>query len=167
MDWGSRYLLTALPVLALLSARNLERVGKDVRMAYDVRLFAMFLLVLASGLSQWKGWQAIEADLAFSRNTAQVVRSLPSEAVVSDVWWLGPELTLAAVGKQQFLLRPTADTEPFVQVVHTLRLREFCYLGSVEGAERLSRPVRSASPPFRIGHTWKEGGWVATLFSQK
>lgn len=161
MDWGSRFLLTVLPLLALLSAHQLERVWlatpQPRRLAWRV---VGAVLLVNSLASQLRGWQAIVADLAFSRHTAQVVRALPTETLVSDVWWLGPELALSPPGRRHLLVRDAEDAQRLTVAAEQLRLTEWCWLGSAAGLAQVREVAGRHGQPLRVVRQWREGDWT-------
>jgi len=116
MDWGSRYLLTVLPLLALLAARVLEGQYRAEKLqSYETqpqkfaqaqkvnqaqalggaRSFA-FVVIGMLGLSiacQCCGLAAVRNDLAYSRELNRAAAAAAPATLVTDLYWLGPELT--------------------------------------------------------------------------
>lgn len=115
MDWGSRYLLTVLPFLVLLAAGVLERQyqGTPVgtRRAFLPILGAVIGISIAS---QGCGLAAVRNDLLYSRDLNQKAAAVATSALVTDIYWLGPELTASSLPQAQFLVRSEADRQLFL-----------------------------------------------------
>src|SRR5262249_29060483 len=92
-NWGSRYLLTALPFIALLAAHRLERDYTSLKGSLKwAPAFCAACLAMLSTVSQVHGYHAIEEDLQYSHELSVAAQSVTTPAIVTDIYWLGAEL---------------------------------------------------------------------------
>ncbi len=94
LNWGSRYLLTMSPVLALLALRNIERLatsgGKRGLVWAGVGVYALFAVFAFS-----RATQTYHAKRLVDGVHARTVAGIQSRVTATDRWWLGPELAPA------------------------------------------------------------------------
>lgn len=160
MNWGSRYVLTCLPLLFLLTAWVLEREWEGVsRPGRVLWATGTASLLLVSLVSQARGYQAIRRDLHESRILIEQARQLPVPVLVTDHFWLGPELTAGDIPQRQFHLRDEdADRILFFTAVERLGVDRFAWSGSEAARDSLARVGAARRPPWVKGGI--EGGWT-------
>lgn len=168
LDWGSRYLLTVLPFLALLSAYALERgwtrAGKGERT--EIAAVAA-LLIVVSGLIQPNGLKTVQKDLEFSRLLNEGAKTVHTPALVSDLFWLTPETTPTPLRTVSFYVRGGRNEwERFLDGIERAGWREFTFYGSpgryielMEVARR--RPRAYTNLPLQYGYGLPYGRFVA------
>lgn len=157
LNWGSRYLLTALPLLALLAARKLETdyltVATKNRWAVGACVAAVAIVSL---LSQRRGYRAIEKDLIYSHELNTTVASTRAPAVVTDLYWLGAELTPSTKLPPVYLIRDSEESRGALRhALDTQRMNEFVYFGNRDGFNEISRAFGKNERDFkprRIGY---------------
>lgn len=152
MDWGSRYLLTVLPWLVLLSRWAWRQLAQEParhgRIAAPVVLATLVALSLSA---QLRGLAAVRQDLIFSRALIDVARAQPGPVLVTDLAWLGPELTASPTPPPpQFLVRGDDDRRLLLATLRARSPAGFTYMGSFEGLAPLAHALRHADPPLRV-----------------
>ena len=174
MDWGSRYLLTVLPLLVLLAAAALEsQVLRSGRAGRSLLLAATVVLVGVSGASQCCGLAAVRADLAYSRALNRAAGTLDpfanSSALVTDVVWLGPELAASASRDPRLLVRSAGDRRLLLSALD--RAPGFTFMGTDAGCAALAadaaRGVFPSGSAFRPVASWPEAGLRLARFERR
>lgn len=152
LNWGSRYLLTVLPWLALLVAHRLEQdyniAGRFGRWAVVV---CAGVLITVSFYSQRLGFLAIRKDLDYSRELNRVVDSAPTQVVVTDIYWLGAELTSVPPRRTLFLVRDTEEARrALFRALDRLGATAFTYFGDRPGLALLTPAAAALDWPYKI-----------------
>lgn len=160
MDWGSRYLLTVLPWLFLRSLCAWRLVWQEARgrgrLAAGLVLASLTLLSLSA---QLRGLAAVRQDLAFSRDLMDTARRAPGPLLVTDLDWLGPELTASPTPlPERFLVRSGDDRRLLLGTLDSRRAHGFTYMGSFEGLDLLARAAAHADPPLTVSRLWEGTG---------
>lgn len=170
LEWGGRYLLTALPLLVLLAAGALERLHALAPQGPRRRavLAGAATLVAASLAGQVQGLAAVHRDLAFSRDLIGAARAAPGPALVTDLTWVGPELMASPVPlPEQYLVRSGEDRLLLLDTLRTRRLSGLTYMGSFEGLDLLARAVSHADPPLFMADKWEGAGLRLARFAPR
>ncbi len=157
MDWGSRYLLTLLPLLILLALWNWETAWRVTKRRWLWALggrgpltAGVMALLIVSLFSQWRGYQAIESDLRYSRAVILCLHAIPSPVVVTDQWWIGPE-TATEHSPPQFLVNADEPShQVFFAMLRQLKVRDFTYVGTFSGLELLKWAAQHEAEPFQV-----------------
>lgn len=152
LNWGSRYLLTVLPWMALLVAHRLEQ---DYNIAGRLGRWAVVVcagvLIAVSLYSQYLGFLAIRKDLGYSRELNRVVDSAPTQVVVTDIYWLGAELTTVPPKRTLFLVRDTDEARrALFHALDRLGVTAFTYFGDRPGLALLTPAAAALDWPYKI-----------------
>jgi len=178
LDWGSRYLLTTLPLLVLLSAKALEtqhfcdpsRGQRPLGVAAKVRGTATAVagagLIGVSIACQCCGLAAVRNDLVLSRNLNLAARSLTTSLLVTDIDWIGPELTAFGLPEKQAFVRSEADEQFLLSTLSRKNTPEFTYMGTQGGCVALTQAASQASLSFRPAALWNDRGLQFAHFVQ-
>lgn len=159
LEWGSRYLLTALPLLVLLAAKAAEGQWRAAARGWKPVVLAGFLaLVGVSACSEARAWQAVRGDLVYSRALIRAARAAPSSVLVTDRWWLPPELTAGDLPQTQFLADTPEGRSLFVATLAACRAPEFTYMGSPAGLMLFTQAVSHGNTPYALKSAWDGGG---------
>ncbi|HXG23272.1 MAG TPA: glycosyltransferase family 39 protein, partial [Chthonomonadales bacterium] len=155
LNWGSRYLLTALPWLALLVAHRLEQdYNIASRLGRWVVAMCAGVLIAVSLYSQYLGFLAIRKDLDYSRELNRVVDSAPTQVVVTDIYWLGAELTTVPPKRTLFLVRDTDEARrALFRALDRLGATTFTYFGDRPGLALLTPAAAALDWPYKIVET--------------
>lgn len=164
MDWGSRYLLTVLPFLALLSARALEQWREFAPASWRrPALAGVAALVGLSVFCQTCGLSAVRDDLAYSRLLNQRAQALASPVLVTDVFWLGAELTPSRLSQAQFLFHTDEERRLLASALDIQKPATFAYMGSAEGLAALTPSVSRDYAPVKV---WADIGLQFAVFQR-
>ncbi len=165
-DWGSRYLLTALPLLSLLSAHALEQqyehMGgrwRGVAVASAVGVVGLSLLCQISGLL----W--VRRCLVFNQALNAQIQAVSAPAVVTDIYidGLAPDAPSSQV---RFLVRTDDDASLLARILRQRRYREVAFVGGDLGADQVEAALNHAGLPFvrqggqplwKVNHALQEG----------
>lgn len=146
LEWGQRYLLTAYPLLAVLSLSALQAYGDSTRPAWlkDTVRLAMTLLVSIAVLFQVRGLLMLNRDRQILANYARALTTVAP--VVTDVWWLPAALAPLFNSHPLFVVREAAELERWRRIAVAGKVREFTFasfdpisdgLAHTLGAQRL------------------------------
>ncbi len=167
VDWGSRYLLPALPLLLLLSVHALERQYQEMKRGW--RTFAVANTVGLIGISlvcQCFGLAWIHRSIAYNHELNAQVRRIKSPVLVTDLIWLAPELTSSSSSQTLFMVRSENDQQLFTKVLGQLKPNEMTYIGNEFGSGNIENALTAAHQPFvktearplwRLDHERQEG----------
>lgn len=165
MNWGSRYLLTVLPLLVLAAAAALEtRIAAGGR-ARTPMIASGVALLAVSLFSQYRGILAVREDLRASRELIQAVAATASPVVATDLFWLAPE-TAEATLHPKLLLVPEDDAgrSAFLSLLRRADAGEFTYVGSEAGLVALERLAAPPAAPLVRGKQELRAGLLFTQF---
>jgi len=167
LNWGSRYLLTVLPYLVLLSARALEGPWLPARGrrrgAATLGLVGLALIGI-SGVCQVRGFAAVRDALRDNGKLNRMAGALPTPALVTDVRWLGPQLTPSAL-PPMFLVDPGRDLPLLLSVLRRQGAASFTFMGTPAGGDALAQAVLRAGAPFRPVAARQEDGTQFVRFA--
>jgi hypothetical protein len=147
LNWGSRYLLTMLPVLALLAMRSFEDLKlRPLAARAATTLYALFGLVLL-GRAAW----VYRGKVDYDRAHAETIAHVGTAVTATDVWWLAPELSTHTFSTRLFLtafvpateqLPPRERTDPdavvrtaFFDMLQREGTNEFTFVGTKPAAD--------------------------------
>lgn len=156
MDWGDRYLLTVLPLLAVMAARAIEGllVGIDLPPLRLLAGIAMAGLVGVGVFSEVKGCTTIAERMEGWGRYAPAVLAVPDEPVVADICHYGAYFVETAP-KRMFLVRhPATDGPAFFAIMDRLHANEFTYVGQPEGLDAMRAAGLANRDPFIRGPSW-------------
>ena len=149
-DWGSRYLLSALPLLLLLAARALEQQheileGNQPRLvpAVAVALIGMSVLCQTTGLI----W--IRRCLAYGHALNVQALAFPGAVLVTETDFFS-HLTVNAAPAHQFQVRTNEDAVLFAKTVDRLHAREILFVGGDEGNADVESGLQSNHMSYKI-----------------
>lgn len=149
LNWGSRYVLASLPLLMLLALRGIEWSTGPATGPRWLAAAGIAGLVAASLVSQGRGYLAIRGDLAYSAQLRDAIRETGSPLVVTDRFWIGPELSAADLGRTLLFLPENPEApDHLLNSGEALQAREFTFVGSSEGLERLRSAAGRRSRTF-------------------
>lgn len=162
--WGSRYLLTSLPLLVLLAARDAEKVLRPAESGARPVLAraALAAALAASVVLQFRGTHRVrEALRGWTVLFSEAERS-PAEIVVTDELSVGP--CLAPLGLSKAILyvdRPGLE-RAVLERLERGGTRSIGWIGSDAGLARLEAELAAARPPFERAAA-KDAGRVRAL----
>ena len=162
LEWGSRYLLTVLPWLALLAASTFE--GWYLSSGPRWRRAAALAIVASIGLSvysQASGLRSVRGSLAYAHALNLRAQRVTSPLLVTDTFWLGAELTPSRLRQDQWLVRSAADRRAFLDALPHLDAAEFTYMGGVSSPDSpgaLARSVAHGPVPYAPTASWEGDG---------
>jgi len=161
LNWGSRYLLTILPVLALLALRSIEhlisRSHTRTRASAVGVLIACYGAIAVVGLV--RGTRVFVNKIAYDQRHIDTIARIESEFTATDLWWLGPEvstgfartkLRLVAYVPATQQLTPPLPPDPNAVVRSAFfaslpKVHEFTFAGSRDGLEAMRKDALSRS----------------------
>jgi hypothetical protein len=137
-DWGSRYLLTVLPFLVLLSAYIMDRQYAVSPPSWrPAAAGCMILLVGMSVYCQAEGLVMIEHNIRYNRDVNRRLSTLASPVIVSSDVGLGAEASAIHLAKEQFLVRGPDDYITFRKAMRLLNSSVFTMIGSKQDCANL------------------------------
>lgn len=154
-DWGSRYLLTALPLLALLATyalerqyENLKKEGRGVAMVCTAALAGMSIICQATGLF----W--IHRMVAYDQDLNTWIRLVPSPVLVTDSDF-NARLYPKPKNQARFLVRTDEDETLFAKILRLPDVDDFTFVGSKNGGEAITDAISRSGRSFRIAEQHK------------
>ena len=157
VDWGSRYLLTVLPLLTLLAAvaieRHLAEANPPQRSALTVGLIALFGV---SVFYQVAGDIEVGGMLRYNLAVNRQIRALTTPVVATDLMWLGAELTPLPLKPVQFTVRTPEDRAVFVAAIQRVCPSGFVYAGTPEGLPAFARAASHGAVPYVPVQAWQD-----------
>ncbi|MBC8104355.1 MAG: glycosyltransferase family 39 protein [Cytophagales bacterium] len=170
LNWGSRFLLTALPLLALLSAYALEAhfAEAEGRSRWAV-LFLCTTLIATSIHSQFKGFELVSGHMDIYEKTVQDIETLDSPVLVSDAWQFSIQTLVAKRPRLRYLISgKPEDQARLFEALRRADTHEFTFIGSDYGAARTAeRAGRQAPHPFVPIKVNRTLGFVQVEFKEK
>ena len=151
LNWGSRFLLTCLPLLALLSAHVFEVLFSEARgLAKWLTGFLFCGLVFMSVSSQVQGLRFVTEVMQGYQNMDNAIESAASPIFVTNLWQVSLQTETAKRPTERFLVTgKPEDQAAFVDYLSRSGAHEFTFIGSEKGAQRLTQSVKAVSPaPF-------------------
>jgi len=147
-DWGSRYLLSALPLLMLLAARAVEHQYESATGGWR-RIVLIYVggLVTISILCQSCGLGWIHRSLAYDRELSSQIRSISSPVLVTDADF-NARLSSSAGTQARFLVRTDDDARIFAQVLNQNKVRDFSYVGYKGGEGNVREAISYSGRSF-------------------
>lgn len=147
-DWGSRYLLSALPLLVLLATHALEQQYHNVKGRWRSLVIANAVgLIGVSIICQVCGLIWIRRSLAYGRELNARVHAISSPLLVTDAD-IGARLVFPSTSQLQFLVRSSDDIKLFSKVLRHLQIDELTYVGSPSGEDSVVRALVANKQPF-------------------
>ena len=144
--WGSRYLLTAIPLLVLLAARAAEEL-----LAAEAPLggqLALAAFLAGSVVLQWHGTNAIRgAYRSWSTLRSEVNRS-QAEVLLTDSFAVGPCLVPIGLAKPVLYLDRPGFGPILRERLDREGVRTIGWFGRKEGLENLLLELSASRPPF-------------------
>lgn len=150
MDWGSRYLLTALPLLALLATSALERQYdclKEKRRSVATTCIAA--LVGVSLISQGSGLFWIHRTLAYDQHLNLALQPIPTHLIVTDADF-NARLYPGPKNQARFLVRTAKDEILFTRVLSQPSVNEFTFLSRASAGKSITMAIAMSGRPFRV-----------------
>lgn len=132
-DWGSRYLLSALPLLVLLSAHALEHQWQGWRKrGRSILIISAAALVGISLVCQVLGLIWIHRSLVYGQELNARVRALPSPVLVTDAD-IGARLAYPKPAQAQYLVRSDDDQRLFFSILQKRNVTDMVFVGTPSG----------------------------------
>jgi hypothetical protein len=119
LEWGTRYLLTFYPLLAIMAAWNLEEKWRNISSLVIISA----LVFLGIGF-QIRGLGTIRHDKQINATLNQIIAEAPSRYVVSDLWWLSLHSTPFDPQKTVFFVPPERFAD-WVNLASSHRVEQF------------------------------------------
>lgn len=107
-QWGARYMLLVLPVLAVFAVRVLERLEDLPGLARPARLHLALLAGMGVAMSLI-GWRDLASEQDFHVREQQLVRDIGAPAVAFDHWWFSWENAPLALERELFFVGDPAQ----------------------------------------------------------
>jgi hypothetical protein len=166
-NWGSRFLLTGLPQLALLSAYALETHFRESRGPWRSGIaFLIVYLAAASAYSALQGLQHVERTMEGCHGLVALIESVPSRVQVTDK----PYLCLASSTARHPPVRYYVEDKPedynvFFHALNQLHADDFTFVGSHQGFASMA--LHAAAPPglFHV-RSVENKGFIVAQFSK-
>lgn len=148
-DWGSRYLLSALPLLVLLAAHALEQQYQNMKGGGQILvLISTAGLIGASFACQCCGLSWVHRSLTYDQELGTQLRTISSPVLVTNRDF-NSRLAFAPTNQARFLIRTNDDEELFIAFLRRTATKEFTYVGSEQGAVILDVAMAYSGLPFR------------------
>lgn len=167
-DWGSRYLLAVLPLLALLSVHALEQQCQQVGGRW--RIMAVVNVVGVVGLSmvcQISGLLWVRRSLAYGQTLNAQIRTISAPILVTDTDLNAQLVDDAPPEQSRFCVRTDSDAALLSTVLRRRQPSEVAFCGNDLGATYvenalteagLSYTMRDARPLWKVDRAREEGG---------
>jgi hypothetical protein len=157
MNWGGRFLLSALPFWAILAARAWESNYEAVSGYGRVAVVASLVALAGVGVyANRAGFAAIHSQMAdMSAHNARVL-AIDSPAIANDNWLMGMGQVEAPKARMFLLDDVPNDAAPFLRLLNRLGIHEFVYIGSAENLKPLEAAARGQNPPFVVAGILRE-----------
>jgi hypothetical protein len=136
-DWGSRYLLTVLPLLALLAAYSLEQQYRQPGRWRQIVIASVVWLVAVSFVSQCTGFVYIRRSLTYNRQLNKYVKAINAHVLVTDSLSVGPIITNLPTSQKRFLVRSDDDEKQLAVILRRMDVDNFVYLSTLSHASEL------------------------------
>lgn len=148
--WGGRYHLTALPLLILVAAHEVERrLPGTARGAGPLLARAALALVLAgSVVLQLRSTHQARVALNGWLSLREEAGRSPADVLVTDDLGVGPCLVPLGVRKPVLYLFRPGDDALLAARLERERARTVGWIGSAAGLARVAERLASADPPF-------------------
>jgi hypothetical protein len=93
LNWGSRYMLTVLPMLALLALRSAQQLFDSLDRGPAVARVTAFatLFGIVALLTTVRSLRFYKAKVGFDDAHASTLARVSTPTTATDLWWLGPE----------------------------------------------------------------------------
>jgi hypothetical protein len=131
IDWGSRYLLPALPLLILLSANALEGQYNNTHQPWKfISLCGITCLALISFGCQAVGLVGVTKSVIYDHEMIGRIATDPENVIIYSNDGVGPHASALKVKKDQFLLRCPEDWPLFMRAIHSLHRTGFAFVGT-------------------------------------
>lgn len=167
VDWGSRYLLAALPLMGLLAAHALEQQAEGLqKFGQKAALVCIAGIVGISVAFQCYGLVWIQRCLAYGQELNTQIAAIKAPVMVTDTD-LNARLTASPTSQRRFCVRTDSDQALFASVVRQLKTKEVVFVGTEAGAygiggalsmSGLSFVQRESRPFWKVDHAKEEGG---------
>lgn len=159
LEWGSRYLLTALPFLVLLAAKALDTQWQAVgRVWKPVVLTSSICLISVSSFSEARAVSAVKGKLIATHDLINAARNAPSSVLVTNCWWLPLQLTAGNLPQTQFLADTPDGRAVFLAAVRARRESEFTYMGDAAGLTLFTRAALHGNGTYVLKSVWNGAG---------
>jgi len=147
-DWGSRYLLAALPLLVLLAAHALERQYQQAGGSWRCLVLASTIgLVGISLVCQYNGVLWIRRCLAYGQELNAHIGVISSPLLVTDTG-LAALAMEGPPSQSRFLVRSLADEKLLASVLRQRHFSELTFVGSQAGKNNMKDVLTSAGQGF-------------------
>lgn len=166
-DWGSRYLLSALPLLALLSFHALERQYQSTPVRWRNLMAAGTTMMLGTSLvCQGCGLIWVRRNTAYGQELSAQVGALSTSVLVTDRDWLDPRIMAWPASQSRFLVRSDDDARLLTDVLRRTGSTEFTFVGTEDGERKVEQAAQAgglmpqeieAHPFFKLDTKWEQG----------
>jgi hypothetical protein len=173
--WGQRYLLTALPFLALLAARAIDTAWEGARSQRVLVALGAVALLCASLWSEALGLKMVRQRCEHFAELSDVVAQTAGPAIATDHWFLFAQMTDPPAARMFQLY--AGDRQPmripqFYDALDALHIDRFAFFGRPLGLRLLAaQGARRASPfvpRFRVSSSvLTENDLVEFLFERQ
>ena len=149
VDWGSRYLLTVLPLLVLTAAHALEQQYQEtVGIKHGCVIASAAGLIAISLISQCDGFFFIRRSLTYSQQLNKYVRAITANVLVTDSLSVGPVITTLPASQTRFMVRSDDDEKLLATVLRRMKANDFVYLSTLSHADELESYISHSNYVF-------------------
>lgn len=129
-DWGSRYLLSVLPLLSLLAAHALEQQYRNIKTHLrGLMVVNSCGLIGISCLCQLYGLIWVHRNLAYSQQLNRSIRAIVSPILVTNAD-MPARLAYPVPSQMLFLVRTDEDGKVFSSVLRQTKVPELTFVGT-------------------------------------
>lgn len=149
-QWGARYMLLALPVLAVLGVRLAERIGAMAQVKILTAVGAAMMVI---------AWRDLASEQAFREEEQRWVRSVDARVVAFDHWWFSWENPRLALDGELFFVSDAQWLAKFLEYARSRDVRRVAFVTRVADPGAFERAaagwtVTRYSAPLPYGHVW-------------
>lgn len=151
VDWGSRYLLTSLPLLSILAAFALENQIQSLQGEWRGAVkVGTAILVCTSFVCQVNGLLWIHRMLAYDQTLNTQVRSLLPTVLVTNADF-NARLFPNPEEQARFLVRTNDDGTLFAKILNQRDIRNFTFVGLEGGEKAIADALSRSRIHFKVG----------------
>ncbi len=150
VGWGSRYLLTSLPLLALLAVHSLERQHNRLRGRWRGGAIACATVLIGISIfCQATSLLWVRRALAYDQDLSTWIQALSTPILVTDTD-LNTRLYRQPKEQARFRIRSPMDEALLVEVLRRMDARDFVFVGTPLNDEAAVANFTRNARPYRV-----------------